>query len=181
MIQTRGGTRKSERRARPGPSLAAFPELATYVYRTPGRPSNRAEPRSASPAMQATALTRILRSAVMVILAGGSIAGALAFGAWHLLPYDAWKAATFAERFAIWEGGMWGLGMAGTLFGVAALFNATDLSGPRLLEQVQQQASDARRGRTLYSDLPALPWIVLSCGASLLLIAVIVRAVAFRG
>ncbi|HEU4883531.1 MAG TPA: hypothetical protein VFT45_14830, partial [Longimicrobium sp.] len=65
--------------------------------------------------------------------------------------------------------------------GVAALFNATDLSGPRLLAQVQQQASDARRGRTLYSDLPALPWIVLSCGASLLLIAAAVRAVVFGG
>jgi hypothetical protein len=131
--------------------------------------------------MQPTALTRILRSAVMVILIGGCAAGALAFGAWHLLPYQAWKAATFAQRFAIWEGGMWGLGIAGTLFGVAALLNATDLSSPRLLEQVQQQAADARRGRTLYSDLPALPWLLLACGVALLLIAAVVRATVFGG
>jgi hypothetical protein len=173
--------RESEGRVRPGPSLAAFPELATYVYRTPGRPSNRVDRRSASRAMQSTAAARILRSAVMVILIGGAIAGALAFGAWHLLPYDVWKAASFAQRFAVWEGLMWGLGIVGTLFGAAALFNATDLSAPRPLEQVLQQASDAYRGRTLYSDLPALPWIVLSCGAALLLIAAVVRSILLGG
>jgi hypothetical protein len=128
--------------------------------------------------MQATAPARILRSAVMLILVSGMIAGTVALGAWHLLPYEVWKAASFAQRFAIWEGLMWALGSAGTLFGVAALFNATDLSGPRPLEQVLQQAGDARRGRTLYSDLPALPWLLLACGLALLLIAVSTRSVA---
>lgn len=126
--------------------------------------------------MPATAPARILCSTVLVILAGGSIAGGLALGAWHLLPYESLDAVTFAQRFALWEGVMWGLGLAGTLFGVAALFNATDLSSPRPLEQVSHQAGDARRGRTLYSDLPAFPWMLLVCGAALLLSAVLGRS-----
>lgn len=126
--------------------------------------------------MQATAPARILRSAVMVILVGGALAAALAFGAWRLLPYEMLEADTFARRFAVWEGVMWGLGLAGALFGCAALFNATDLSGANSLEHVQQMAHDARRGRTLYSDLPSVPWTLLSCGAALLLIAVLTRS-----
>jgi hypothetical protein len=130
-------------------------------------------------AMQATASTRILRSAVLVIVIGGSIAAAVAMGAWHLLPYEALKAETSAGRFAIWEGVMWALGLGGTLFGIAALLNATDLGSPRPLEQVLQQAADARRGRTLYSDLPAVPWVVLTCGAALIATALVARAVWF--
>jgi hypothetical protein len=127
--------------------------------------------------MQATASSaRILRTAVMVVLIGGSIAAAVALGAWHLLPYEALAAQTPAQRYGLWEGVMWGLGLAGTLFGMAALLNATDLSGANTVEHVHQLAQDARRGRTLYSDLPALPWMLLSCGAALLLIAVLVRS-----
>jgi hypothetical protein len=126
--------------------------------------------------MQATAPARILRSTALVILAGASAAAAIALGAWYLLPYEALKAGTWAQRFATWEGVMWGLGLAATLFGIAAVLNATDLYSRRPLEQVQQQASDALRGRTLYSDLPAVPWILLTCGAALLLIVVLVRS-----
>lgn len=128
--------------------------------------------------MQTTASLRILRPALLVILASGVIAGALGLGAWYLLPYEALDADTAAQRFALWEGVAWGLGLAGTLMGLAALLNATDLYSPRPLEQVTQQASDARRGRTLYSDLPALPWIALGCGVALILLAVLARAVA---
>jgi hypothetical protein len=131
--------------------------------------------------MQAPAPARILRSVVLVILFGASVAGALASGLWYLLPYESLAAETSAQRFALWEGVMWGLGLAGTLFGVAALLNATDLYSDRLLAQVKQQAHDARRGRTLYSDLPALPWMLLSCGAAILLIAVVVRSVMLGG
>ena len=126
--------------------------------------------------MQATVSATILRSALLLMVIGAIAAAALGVGAWHLLPYEALEARTFADRFAIWEGVMWGLGAAGTLFGMAALLNATDLSAPRPLEQVQQQAVDARRGRTLYSDLPALPWMLLSCGAALIVAAVLVRS-----
>jgi hypothetical protein len=126
--------------------------------------------------MQATAPTPILRSAVRIIVTAGVIAGAIGIGAWYLLPYEAWKAETFAERFALWEGVLWALGATGTLFGVAALFNATDLYSPRLLEQVQQQAADALRGRTLYSDLPTIPWVLLVCGLALIVAAVVGRS-----
>jgi hypothetical protein len=125
--------------------------------------------------MQATASARILRSAALVMLISASIAGALAVGAWYLLPYDSLDAQTAVQRFARWEAVMWGLGATGTLFGVAALFNATDLHAPRPLEQVLQQAGDARRGRTLYSDLPAFPWLMLGCGLALILAAVAAR------
>ena len=169
--RSRGG------RARLGPSLAAFPELATYVSRTPVGQMAFDPPSLPGRAMQTTASARILRSAVLVIVIGGSIAASVALGAWHLLPYEALKADTFAGRFAIWEGVMWALGLAGTLFGIAALLNATDLYSPRPLEQVLQQAADARRGRTLYSDLPAVPWVVLTCGLALLLAAALARSV----
>ncbi|HEX5872308.1 MAG TPA: hypothetical protein VFY65_17890 [Longimicrobium sp.] len=126
--------------------------------------------------MQASARTRILRSAVLVVLFGASVAGALASGLWYLLPYESLHAGTAAQRFALWEGVMWGLGLAGTLFGIAALLNATDLWSLRPLEQVQQQAHDAHRGRTLYSDLPAIPWLLLACGVGILLIAALGRS-----
>ena len=126
--------------------------------------------------MQASMATRMLRSTVLVILLGGSIAAAVAFGAWHLLPYEALEADTFAGRFAIWEGAMWGLGLAGALFGVAAMLDATDLSSPRALEQVQQQIRESREGRRLYSDLPSAPWVILVAGITLILTAVLARA-----
>jgi hypothetical protein len=129
-------------------------------------------------AMPATTTTRTLRSTLLVILAGGAVAGALGFGMWHLLPYVRLEVDTAAARFAVWEGVMWALGLAGTLFGAAALLNATDLYSSRPLEQVFQQASDARRGQTLYSELPAVPWIVLSTGVALLVIAMAARSVA---
>ena len=123
--------------------------------------------------MQAIASPRILRSAVLGLL----LAAAIAAGAWYLLPYEAWKADTPAERFALWEGALWGLGATGTLFGIAALFNATDLYAPRPLEQVLQQARDARQGRTLYSDLPSVPWVLVGCSVALIGLAVVGRSV----
>lgn len=131
--------------------------------------------------MQATVSTPILRSAVRVIVIAGLFAGAIGVAAWYLLPYQAWKAETFAERFALWEGVLWALGATGTLFGVAALFNATDLYSPRPLEQVLQQASDARRGRTLYSELPTAPWMLLACSLALIVAAVVGRSVLLGG
>lgn len=160
-----------------GPSLATFPELATVVSRTPGRGMKMDPPSLPGRAMQSTTATRILRTALLVIVIGGSVAAALGVGAWHLLPYAALKADTAAGRFAIWEGAMWGLGLAATLFGMAALLNATDLSSIRSLHQVTQQAHDARQGRTLYSDLPAVPWVLLACGVALLVVAVAARSV----
>lgn len=163
-------------RAWSGPSLAAFPELATYVSRTPGRRMETLPPSLPGRAMQATASARILLSAVLVIVTGGALAAALGFGAWHLLPYEWLDADTAAGRFAVWEGVMWGLGLAGTLFGIAALLNATDLYSDRTLRHVRQQGADARRGRTLYSEIPAVPWMVLACGATLILGAVAARS-----
>jgi hypothetical protein len=127
--------------------------------------------------MQAIASSRIFRAVVRVTLLGLLVAGAMGLGTWHLLPYEALQAETFAGRFAIWEGLMWGLGLAGTLLGMAALLNATDLSSPRPLEQVQQQACDALQGRTLYSDLPGVPWVMLACGLALIVVAVVGRSV----
>lgn len=160
-----------EGRALRGPSFASFPELATYVARTPVPQAKRTRTRRAMPP-----IARILRSAVLVMACGGVLAAGIAFSAWRLLPYAALEAETFAERFFVWEGMMWGFGIAGTLFGIASLIDATDLYSPRPLEQVQQQMADAHRGRTLYSGLPAAPWVLLACGAALILAAVVVRS-----
>lgn len=126
--------------------------------------------------MQAATPARIFRSALLMIVAGAAVAGVLALGAWHLLPYEALDAETFPARFVIWEGAMWGLGLACTLFGVAALLDATDLYGARPLEQVQQQVREARTGGRLYSELPSVPWMLLACGASLIVAAVLARS-----
>ena len=129
--------------------------------------------------MQPAVPVRIVRSAARVCLLAALLAGAMAFAAWHLLPYPALEAETAAERFMAWEGTVWALGLGWTLFGIAALFNATDLSGPRPLEQVLQQAGDARAGRTLYSDLPAFPWMMVACGLALIVLAVAARQLAY--
>jgi hypothetical protein len=162
---------------RPGPSLAGFPELPTYVLRTPVGKAVIDPPSLPGRAMQAIASSRILRSAVRVTLLALLVAGAVGLGAWHLLPYEALDAETPAQRFMLWEGALWGLGATGTLWGIASLFNATDLYSPRPLEQVQQQARDALQGRTLYSDLPEVPWVMLACSLALILVAVVGRAV----
>lgn len=128
--------------------------------------------------MQTAAPARILRTAGLIVLVSGATAAVFGLAAWHLLPYEALDAKTPAQRFATWEATMWGLGVAGFLFGVAALLNATDLYSPRLLEHVMQQMNDARRGRTLYSELPALPWLLPSCGLALVVAAVVSRAIA---
>ena len=128
---------------------------------------------------QASASPRILRSAVLVILVSGAAAAVVGLAAWHLLPYEALDAETPAQRFATWEGTMWGLGITGILFGLASLLNASDLHSPRMLEHVMQQMNDARRGRTLYSDLPALPWLFPSCGLAFVLVAVMGRWLTF--
>lgn len=127
--------------------------------------------------MQATASTPILRSAVRVIVTAGLVAGAIGLAAWHLLPYEALDAETPVQRFMLWEGALWGVGATGALWGIASLFNATDLYSPRPLEQVLQQARDARQGRTLYSDLPSVPWVMLGCSLALILGAIVGRSV----
>ena len=127
--------------------------------------------------MQGMASTRIIRSAAQVLFAGAAVGAVVGLGAWHLLPYEALQAHTAAQRYGLWEGVMWALGLAGTLFGLAALLNATDLSGANTVEHVHQLAQDARRGRTLYSDLPALPWLLLACGLALIAVALAGRAI----
>lgn len=129
--------------------------------------------------MQAVASARILRTAVLIVVVSGAAAAMFGFAVWHLLPYEALDATTPAQRFATWEGTMWGLGAAAFLFGLAALLNATDLYSPRLLEHALQQMDDARRGRTLYSELPSLPWLLPSIGVACVLVAVVGRWVAF--
>lgn len=116
---------------------------------------------------------------MLIVLVSGAAAGVIGFAAWHLLPYEALEATTAAQRFATWEGTMWGVGAAGFLFGLAALLNATDLYSPRLLEHAVQQMDDARRGRTLYSELPTLPWLLPAIGAACVLVAVVGRWLTF--
>ncbi len=115
---------------------------------------------------------------MLIVVVSGVAAAVFGFAAWHLLPYKALDATTAAQRFATWEGTMWGLGAAAILFGLAALLNATDLYSPRLLEHAMQQMDDARRGRTLYSDLPALPWLLPAVGVACVLVAVVGRWIA---
>lgn len=88
------------------------------------------------------------------------------------------------ERFLLWEGTLWMVGMAFVLFGVAAFFGSTDLyvgHGSvyvnRSADHIQRQVQQGIRGRTLFSDVPAVPWVMFGLGVGLVLQAAILRSV----
>jgi hypothetical protein len=69
-------------------------------------------------------------------------------------------------------------------FGVAAAFGSTDLYvrhgdvyANRSADHVQRQLRQGKRGQTLFSDVPAAPWVMLGIGVGLLLQAAIARSV----
>jgi hypothetical protein len=75
-------------------------------------------------------------------------------------------------------------GLALALFGSAAWFGATDLYArhgdvhvARSSEDLRQQMQEGVRGRALFADLPAAPWLMIGTGAGLVLQAMLVRSV----
>jgi hypothetical protein len=132
---------------------------------------------------------RLLRFAIRLTvfsLAGLVVAGLVAYAAWHHLPYETLDRHEPDERFFFWEGVMWMLALAFTFFGLAALGNATDLySRQGSAQELYVTRSDAHarrtmmegiRGRTLFADVPYVPWAMLSLGLALALLAAIARA-----
>jgi len=83
---------------------------------------------------------------------------------------------------------MWMSGLALVLFGLAAWFGSTDLHVGhgsvymnRSSEHIRRQVEQGVSGRTLFSDLPLAPWLMMGTGVGLGLQAVIVRSVVFGG
>jgi hypothetical protein len=135
--------------------------------------------------LRATLLRISIRFAVFA-LAGLAVAAIVAYAAWHHLPYDALDRQTAEEQFFFWEGVMWMLALAFTFFGLAALGNATDLySRQGSAQDIYVTRSDAHarrtmmegiRGRTLFSDVPYVPWAMVSLGLALALLVAVARA-----
>jgi len=132
---------------------------------------------------------RLLRFGIrfaVFALAGLAVALLIAYAAWNHLPYETVARHTPEERFFFWEGVMWMLALAGIFFGLASLGSATDLfSRHGSAQEMYVTRSDAHarrtlmegiRGRTLYSDIPWVPWTLLSIGIALAVIAAVARA-----
>lgn len=118
-----------------------------------------------------------------VLLPSIAAAGALAAASWQFLPYEALRRDGPPERFLLWEAVMWMSGLAMTGFGAAAWFGSTDLYGgggdpyaTRAADHIRTQVQQGVRGRMLFTDLPAVPWVMIGTGLALIMIAVVVRA-----
>lgn len=127
-------------------------------------------------------MKNLVRSSLWVLLLSIAVAGALASASWQFLPYEALHREDPAERFLLWEAMMWMAGLAAAGFGAAAWFGSTDLYGvggdpytTRAADHIRIQVQDGVRGRMLFTDLPAVPWMMMGTGLALILIAVIVR------
>jgi hypothetical protein len=106
-----------------------------------------------------------LSGAALLVLASAAAAAAIAFTAWHLLPYELLERDSPNQRFHLWEATMWMGGMALALFGLAAWLGSTDLYGrtadphsPHSTAHVRRRILDGIRGRHLYrgSRVPSL-------------------------
>jgi hypothetical protein len=124
-----------------------------------------------------------LSGAALLVLASAAAAAAIAFTAWHLLPYELLERNSPSQRFHLWEATMWMGGMALALFGLAAWFGSTDLYGrtadphsPHSTAHVRRRMLDGIRGRHLFADLEFLPWFMTACGIALVAIAAAARA-----
>jgi hypothetical protein len=93
------------------------------------------------------------------IAAGLGAALLIALLLWRVLPYEALELVTPYERFWAWEGAMWMLGLALTLLAISVLIEV-------------RQAVRLDRPR---AGLPAAQWVLMSCGAGLIALAVLAR------
>ena len=124
-----------------------------------------------------------MRFTAWVLLLSVATAAALGLALWQFLPYEALRREGPAERFLLWEAVMWMSGLAAAGFGTAAWFGSTDLYGgggdpymTRAADHIRIQVQQGVRGRTLFTDVPAVPWVIIGTGLALIGIAVIVRA-----
>lgn len=116
------------------------------------------------------------RRAVRVLLYLGSSALAafvLAAGLRELLPYARLRSTTPEERFFLWEGVMWMLGLVLVCFGATAGLGALHLGDYRLpgMDEFLARMRDPARPRP-----SLLPWWVVCTGVLLILLAVHARA-----
>jgi hypothetical protein len=136
------------------------------------------------PSTRVVALRFALRL-LFFALAGGSVAAAIAYLAWHHLPYEAMARHTPEERFFFWEGVMWLLALALGFFGLAAMAGTSDMMGrhgvPAIIygsradDHALRQMKDDIAGRSLFTNLPWVPWTMLGIAVPLAVIAGVAR------
>jgi hypothetical protein len=131
---------------------------------------------------------RRARGAVLLLLVGLGVAAITGFAAWHLLPYGALERESPAEQFLFWEAVMWMSGLALMFFGASAWFGSTDLYAShgdayvnRTSDHIRLQLQAGAQGRSLFSDIPSAPWLMMGTGAGLTLQALILRAGGYAG
>jgi len=134
----------------------------------------------------ASLLTRRLRAILLLLVLSAALAALLGFTAWHLLPYETLERDDAVTRFALWEAAMWMAGLALGLFGLAAWFGATDTGtrhGDFYLDRspdfIRHQVRLGIEGNVLFSDLPAIPWLMIGSGLLLVLEAVMLRSMIY--
>jgi hypothetical protein len=123
-----------------------------------------------------------LRSAIVPSVMSATVACIFGAAAWQLLPYEAFERQTPEAQFLLWESIMWMTGLVLSFFGLAAVFESTDLYAHpgdpylnRAAEHVRIQLQQGVRGRLLFSDLPSVPWSMIGIGLAFLLVATVVR------
>jgi hypothetical protein len=130
-----------------------------------------------------------LRFLVRLLVFGtvGTLAAVtIAYLAWHNLPYEAMGRYTPEERFLFWEGSMWLLALAFAFFGLAAMAGTSDMLGrhgvpaiyygSRADDHALRQMKDDIAGRSLFTNLPWVPWTMLGIAVPLVVLAVVARS-----
>lgn len=119
------------------------------------------------------------RRRVLVVLAffasSAAVAFALSIGLREMLPYEALKRHTAEERFFLWEGVAWMLGLAMILMGGSAGIGTLDLVHGRIPHYLQLHhfARDMQPQPYRFSPVP---WWVVCTGTALLALAIHARA-----
>jgi hypothetical protein len=116
---------------------------------------------------------RHLVRALLYLGSSALAALAIAFGLRELLPYERLRSTTPEERFFLWEGVMWMLGLVMLCFGVTAGLGALHLGDYRLpsMDEFLARMRSPERPRP-----SAVPWWMACTGALLILLAVHARA-----
>jgi hypothetical protein len=166
------GTRRRIGRTRIYFPPAAYRKERPAATRPAGIIPRAVHPMAHEISVPATARRRVIR--VLLYLGSSALAAlALAAGLRELLPYERLRSTTPEERFFLWEGVMWMLGLVMLFFGATAGLGALHLGDYRLPSMDEFLARMRTPGRPRPS---LLPWWMVCTGALLILLAVQARA-----
>ncbi len=100
--------------------------------------------------------------AVLILAASAAIAAGVAFALWEYFPYASFHRSTLEERFFLWEGILWMLGLVLICFGIPAALGTRHLLNTRIPSMAEiYSVSHVRPHRQdRFSFVPV--WMVLT-------------------